>query len=921
MATKAEDAPSGALQAPPQAPRRLRGLRSTLLTLMLVALLPALSTAAYAVWQAGESFRKATLSSLSDTTRALAQNIEDDLSAKAVLLQAVAGSVQNEYLPLPDAAVWLERLLGHPASLSLEPDSAAAVESPAAAGEPQGPQGVRLSDLQSADDAQGAGVQLSVPLRQTDGGPARLSLRIEARHLLRIAPQAGASDSSLLIAVTDGLGHIVARSRDGERFIGRPVPDWPKLKALRSPSGQFEATTAEGQGVMLSFTTLAHTPGWVLVVGEPLGAFNTRWQQPLRHLAIGGGLGMLVALWVAWRLSRQIIGPVQALQRNARAVAEGGDAMAAAEVRNFPIAEFESMRQSIESAQHTLQRQAQIERDNAQAIAAGELRYRTLVETGAVVLWRGCGQGRLVAAAGWERLTGRAEAEALDEGWRRFVHAEDLPIVDSMLAEAAAAQRVDAEFRIGHTDGGWRWMRSRGAAVHSGDGPAREWVGVLEDVDERRQAHARIAHMAHHDALTGLPNRIEFRLQLEAAIRRTGRGERAALLYIDLDRFKQVNDSHGHPVGDALLLAVTQRLRSLVRESDTVGRLAGDEFAIVQSRISGPADAADLAHRVVSTLSAPYELAAQRVEIGASVGIMLIDSPEDEAEQLLKFADMALYRAKQDGRGRHHFFDPQMDQRMQQRRRQEQELRAAVEAEDFELHYRPLVGLPDRRLSGVSAELCWRHPSQGTLAAPAFWALAVEFGLDGRLMAWMLERLCADLARWPAAAKGALDVSALLPRWAGALPEWVDAALQRSGLSPARLELEIDERALGSAAERLWPLLRQLKQRGVRVAMARFGADDSTLGLLRRFPFDMVKLDSTIVHDLGQQKAGDAIARAVAKLCDDLGILTAAAGVDNEGQLNLLSAEYCAEVQGAMFGGPGRLDELLGAQQAEPLAP
>lgn len=909
-----------------QTPRTPRSLQTVLVTLVMVTLVPALGTALFAVWQAGSSYRQASMARLDDTTRALARAIEDDLGSKAVVLQAVAAGMSAQETSLQDAQRWLDRLLDKRGRLAYVESSGVgdpSVRLPDAAILSQfhssanvaGHEGVSLSNLLSTADQTGPKIALSTLVRLPgDSAPGVLSLLLQPDQLLRIEPQQGSTDTSLLIAVTDGTGRIVARSRDSQRFVGRPVPDWHKLKALQVPAGQFEALTTEGHGIIFSFRVLANTPGWVVVVGEPLVSFNTRWQRPLQYLAIGGGVGTLAALFLAWRMARRIIRPVRALERNARAVAGGMVVAPVINAHAFPIAEFESMRQSIESAQQTLHSRAQAEREHALILADGERRYRTLAETGAVVLWRSSSDGKLVAAVGWELLTGEPEREALDSGWAEFVHPDDRSVTDSMLAEVAAGSlRIDAEFRVRGVNGQWRWMRGRGAAVRAGEAPVTEWVGVLEDVDERRRAHARIAHMAHHDALTGLPNRVEFRDQLETALQRAGRGEKGAVLYIDLDHFKTINDTLGHPVGDALLRAVAQRLTALVRECDTVARLAGDEFAIVQSQVSGPGDAADLAERVVRMLSEPYDLGGQRVEIGASIGIMLIENATEDVDQLLKFADLALYRAKQDGRGRHHFFDPQMDVLMQERRRNELELRAAFERDQFELLYRPLINVAFRGINGVAATLCWQHPLRGVLAPQDFWSSAAELGLDRRLMAWALVRLCADLVQWPDLIKGAVDISAVLPKDASALVGWIEAALGQSGLSPERLELEVDERALAGGAHAVMSSLHRLKAMGVRIAVVRLGSDASVLGLLRHFPFDMVKLGSALVRDLGLHKDGDAIARAVAKLCDDLGIMTAAEGVDTEDQFKLLSAEYCCEVQGAMFGAAGTMADVLQA--------
>ncbi|MFT3718418.1 diguanylate cyclase domain-containing protein [Pseudorhodoferax sp.] len=881
------DAPT----APPVPTRTVR-LRTVLVALLVAAVAPALGMAAFALWQSADAQRQASASRLADTARALAHTLEGELKTKASLLQAMASGIGSGGIGLAQAQAWLDGLRTGQARFVLSYEDGAG-PSAAPALPPQLVRdglrhgGVSLSDLFIPAAGEAPAVALSVPLPLQEGQAALLSLVQPATQLLSLAPQRTRTEEALLVAVTDGQGRLVARSRDGNRLVGQQMPDWNRLKAANMRSGQIDATTAEGGRVVLSYETLAATPGWVVAVAEPRTLFDQTWQRPLLQLAAAGAIGTLVALLAAAWLSRTIVRPVHDLARNAEAVAAAPDGQvpSLALARPSAITEFESMRHSIEAAQAALHARAETERRNSAALALNALRYRTLARTGAVVLWRGTPDGRLTAVDGWSLLTGEPDEAALGHGWQRRMHPED-----QVALQPPAGTHMDLEFRVARADGSWCWVRGRGAAVPSDDGVVREWVGVLEDVSERHRAQARVAHMALHDALTDLPNRVEFRNRLNAAIRRAGRGEAGAVLYIDLDRFKAVNDTLGHPAGDALLLAVTARLRALLRQDDTVARLAGDEFAIIQSPLGSPAAAAGLAERVVRSLSAPYDIAGHRVLIGASVGIMPIQDGRHSADQLLKYADLALYRAKQEGRGRYAFFEPGMDARMQARRQAELELRDALERGEFALAYAPLVDAA-RRLCGVAALLHWNHPRRGHLPAAEFMPLADELGLSGRLVEWALARTCHELAAWPDCPKAALDISPAL-RWGVPMAQrWIEQALGSAALAPPRLELEITECALMAYPETAGRLLQLLRARGVRTALTGFGAARSALGLLLQLPVDRLQLDPALLQ------GGPAGVQAMALLCAQRGIVLGAEGVDGDALAALAGPHMPVELQ------------------------
>jgi diguanylate cyclase (GGDEF)-like protein len=432
-----------------------------------------------------------------------------------------------------------------------------------------------------------------------------------------------------------------------------------------------------------------------------------------------------------------------------------------------------------------------------------------------------------------------------------------------------------------------------------------------EDVTRQYAAESRLAHLALHDSLTGLPNRARLRDRLAqelASLRRSGRS--AALLLLDLDGFKAVNDTLGHGAGDALLQKVAARLRAQVRETDVAARLGGDEFAVLQTGDGQPTAATALAERLVAELSLPFEVDGQMVRIGASIGVALAPQDGDEPDQLLRHADLALYRAKADGRGTHRFFEVGMDQRMRTRRTLELELRRGLAAGEFTLHYQPTIDLRSRRISGFEALLRWRHPERGLVSPGDFVPLAEETGLIVPLGEFALRRACADATGWPPHLKVAVNLSPLQFGGAGPLAA-VERALAESGLPPHRLEVEITETAMLADTELVIGTLRRLKALGVRIAMDDFGTGYSSLNYLRKFPFDRVKIDRSFISAL-DDPTGGAIVRAVTALCQTLGMETTAEGVESVEQLMALTGGGCDEAQGFLFSRPRPVEELPG---------
>jgi diguanylate cyclase (GGDEF)-like protein len=429
------------------------------------------------------------------------------------------------------------------------------------------------------------------------------------------------------------------------------------------------------------------------------------------------------------------------------------------------------------------------------------------------------------------------------------------------------------------------------------------WVATHQDITDRRAAEAKIAFMVRHDSLTHLPNRVAFRDQLENALSYLGNDEGIAILFLDLDRFKSINDTLGHHVGDLLLCEVASRLRSCVREGDMVARLSGDEFAIVQRGSVQPTEATALASRIVEAVGAPCDLDGHQVVVNASIGIAIAPGDGTDADRLMKNADMALYRAKAEGRATFRFFEPEMDARMQARRALEADLRAAIAAEAFELHYQAIVNLNSGRIEGFEALLRWPHDERGLVSPTDFIPVAEETGLIAPLGEWVLRQACKDAVQWPEAVKVAINISALQIRSQNFVP-MVAAVLQESGLAPGRLELEITETVLLQDSEGTLATLHRLRDLGTRISMDDFGTGYSSLSYLRKFPFDKIKIDRSFVRDLSKHEDSIAIVRAVAALGRSLGITTTAEGVETAEQLERVRNEGCSEVQGYFFGPP-----------------
>jgi len=429
------------------------------------------------------------------------------------------------------------------------------------------------------------------------------------------------------------------------------------------------------------------------------------------------------------------------------------------------------------------------------------------------------------------------------------------------------------------------------------------WVSIHEDITERRRAEERIAHMARYDALTDLPNRVLFKEQIEEAFKRLRPGEYVAMICLDLDRFKDVNDSLGHPVGDALLRQVADRLRKQVDGRGTAARFGGDEFAVIQVGAAQPQGIVDLAQDVLEAIAAPYEIDGHGIDICASAGISIGPADGDGPDLLIKNSDLALYSAKAEGCGRFRLFNQQMNEELQKRRMLELELRRALDEHQFELHYQPVVDIKRSEVTGFEALLRWRHPERGLVLPGEFIPLAEESGLISRLGGWALRQACCDAMSWPGSVTIAVNLSPSQFKSPHLLQD-VITALAVSRLPASRLELEITEGVLLANTEATLSLLNTLRSFGIRIAMDDFGVGYSSLSYLRRFPFDRIKIDGSFIRSMSEDASSLAIIRAVKGLSGDLSIAVTAEGVETDKQLEQLRAEGIGAIQGYVFSRP-----------------
>jgi diguanylate cyclase (GGDEF)-like protein/PAS domain S-box-containing protein len=481
---------------------------------------------------------------------------------------------------------------------------------------------------------------------------------------------------------------------------------------------------------------------------------------------------------------------------------------------------------------------------------------------------------------------------------------------------------IGADFAVETPANGRRVVNTTRLLVSDGSAKTRYLIVVIEDVTARRKSEEQIAYLAHHDALTSLLNRVKFVERLDKMLARIPHGGQLVLLYLDLDRFKEVNDTLGHHVGDDLLREVAGRLSRCVRDTAVVARLGGDEFAVADAAIDHPADTSALAERICATIRAPYDLGGHQVVVGASIGVACAPKDATTSAELMKQADMALYKTKAEGRNGYRFFNPEMGERANARRKLESELRDAINRGEFTLFYQPVINIKLNKITGLEALVRWDHPKRGLVLPGEFIPISEDTGLIVPLGEWVLRQACSDAAKWPSHLKIAVNLSPTQFRSEG-LASVVVGALAAAGISPRRLELEITEEMFFERNRDNLAVLERLRGLGVQIVMDDFGIGYSSLNYLRSFPFDRIKIDKSFVHDLSSgNELSLAIVQAVARLAGVLRVPATAEGVETAEQLELIRAAGCTEFQGNLFSAPkaaGELTEFF--PMSEPVLP
>ncbi len=528
--------------------------------------------------------------------------------------------------------------------------------------------------------------------------------------------------------------------------------------------------------------------------------------------------------------------------------------------------------------------------------------------------------GKATYNARAETMLGYAPGElsGRDEPFQERVHPDDRAAMRQRLDDHIAGRTpiCRSEHRHRMKDGSWRWLIASGKVVERDpDGTPRRLLGIRIDSHERKCAQLQIEQMALQDTLTGLPNRLRFDQELERArAQATRSGRRIALLVFDLDHFKEVNDTLGHSAGDALLVEVGKRVRGCVRANDLVARLGGDEFAIIAGEHEHVQSVAALADRVVKTLGEPFTLDGAILRTGASMGVTILPDDQGDREQLLAHADVALYAAKSDGRGRWRLYDRSMHDAVQQRRSLESELREALEGGAFELYYQPVIDLRRRSVASVEALLRWNHPTRGLIAPAEFIPLAETSGLIVPLTEWVLRQALVQAQRWQTPRLRNLCIAVNLsrrPLKTAGLIDFVVRALAAAKTDPRRLIIEVTETSLADETHAV-PVLDALRGLGVQVAVDDFGTGYSSMGRLRNLPVDRLKVDRSFVADMAADRSRAAIVESMIKLADSLNVRVVAEGIETDAQLRLLEELGCHEGQGFVFARPMPAGALAG---------
>jgi diguanylate cyclase (GGDEF)-like protein/PAS domain S-box-containing protein len=735
-----------------------------------------------------------------------------------------------------------------------------------------------------------------------------------------------------VLAAIDRRGTLLARYPDPEFWVGENIADTPLVQEILAHQ---QAAVTEARGMdsiprLYAYAPLAPalTQGVYVYIGIPSAVAYAEPERVLRRNLLGLGLVALLAIAAAWWGGAFLLRRAQPLLAATRRLAAGD--LAARSGIDYGVDEigqvarsFDHMAEALHARDQAL-RESQAKLEKAQEVA----------HIGSWVFAPAPAGGQLT----WSRETCRIFGLTEDrfdnriETFFAMVHPEDLEAVkEANRAALAGDKSYDIEHRIVRSDGSMRWVHEQADIVRDAEGRTVSMVGVVQDITERKIAEERIQYLAYYDALTGLPNRALFTDRLQHAVIDANRRERlVGVMFLDVDRFKDVNDSLGHETGDHLLKAVAERLTAVVRKGDTVARLGGDEFTIILAGMAHVDDAARVAQKILEVFEQPFHVAQREFHMTASLGITLYPFDDSDISHLLRNADIAMYRAKEAGRNTYQFYTAEMTAKASERLALKNDLQRAFKQHEFSLVYQPIVSFQENRILGVEALLRWRHPERGLITPDQFIGLTEETGLIVVLGEWVLRTACQQCVAWYRRGfpelQMAVNLSARQFRHAH-LADTVQTVLEQTGLDARRLGLELTESVLLEHDETTTSSLRTLSSVGVSLVIDDFGIGYSSLSYLRRFPIRTLKIDRSFTHGIPTDPDSTAIAASIITLAHSLGMKVIAEGVETAEQLEFLRRQGCDAYQGFRFSKPLPPDDMerllaagLGAAPARPSA-